>query len=172
MLYTYSVITPIKTLVLTASETHLVAISWANEGHQRLRLPETTPEPNHPLLRKAATQLDEYFAGIREDFDIPLAFMTGTPFQRRVWQELSAIPYGETRSYADIALAIGNPKAVRAVGMANHHNPISIIIPCHRVIGKDGSLTGYAGGLDAKTWLLEKEKLSVSPIIPKRNSVG
>lgn len=172
MLYTYSVSTPVQTLVLTASDTHLVAISWVKEEYQRLRLPASAPGLDQPLLRKTAAQLDEYFAGIRRDFDIPLTFITGTPFQRRVWQELSAIPYGETRSYADIAAAIGNPKAVRAVGMANHHNPISIIIPCHRVIGKDGSLTGYAGGLDAKTWLLAQEKSSIQSTIPKRNSLG
>ena len=110
-----------------------------------------------PLIKKAAAQLSEYFAGKRTKFDLPLA-PAGTEFQRSVWQALQAIPFGETRSYGDIAARIGNPKACRAVGMANNRNPIVIIIPCHRVIGRDGSLTGYGGGLDVKQYLLDLEK--------------
>ena len=104
----------------------------------------------------AARQLAEYFAGRRREFDLPLD-LRGTDFQKCCWRELSKIPYGETRSYADIARAIGNPLAVRAVGLANGQNPIAIIVPCHRVIGSDGSLTGYGGGLEAKRKLLELE---------------
>ena len=109
------------------------------------------------LLDACAVQLREYFDGKRKIFDLPLK-PEGTEFQLKDWNALREIPYGETRSYKDIAIAIGNPKACRAVGTANHNNPISIIIPCHRVIGSDGSLTGYGGGLDKKTYLLELEQ--------------
>jgi len=109
------------------------------------------------LLKNTAKQLDEYFTGKRKKFDIPLN-LKGTEFQVKVWEALKTIPYGETRSYGELAARIGNPKACRAVGMANNHNPVSIIIPCHRVIGCKGSLTGYAGGLKIKQQLLELEK--------------
>ncbi len=112
------------------------------------------------LLKKVVKELDEYFSGKRKTFDIPISF-NGTEFQKKVWNALLEIPYGETRSYKDIAEHIGNPKACRAVGMANHNNPISIIVPCHRVIGKNGSLTGYAGGLDMKNYLLQLEKSNI-----------
>ncbi|MBQ5703191.1 MAG: methylated-DNA--[Peptococcaceae bacterium] len=101
-------------------------------------------------------QLEEYFAGLRAAFSLPLA-PEGTDFQKAVWRELENIPYGETRTYGQIARALGNPKTSRAVGMANHKNPVAIMIPCHRVIGADGSLTGYAGGLDIKETLLRLE---------------
>lgn len=107
-------------------------------------------------LSDALLQLKQYFAGTRREFDLDLA-PQGTPFQQRVWQELRAIPFGSTASYGAIAQCIGNPKACRAVGMANSRNPIPIIIPCHRVIGKDGSLTGFSGGLDVKKQLLDLE---------------
>lgn len=110
-----------------------------------------------PLLREAARQLDEYFRGSRRQFTLPLQ-MHRTPFQCAVWQMLQQIPYGETRSYREVAVGIGNPKAVRAVGMANHRNPFLIIVPCHRVIGSGGSLTGYAAGLDMKRFLLQLER--------------
>jgi len=109
-----------------------------------------------PLLEQAERQLAEYFAGERREFDLPLN-PQGTAFQKEVWKALQEIPYGETRSYGEIACAVGREKAFRAVGMANHNNPISIIIPCHRVIGADGSLTGYGGGLDKKRFLLQLE---------------
>jgi len=109
-----------------------------------------------PLIKKAANQIDEYFNGKRKIFDLPLV-LHGTDFQVSVWKALQKIPYGKTRSYGEIAAAIGNPKASRAVGMANNRNPISIIVPCHRVIGSNGSLTGYAGGLEVKKRLLELE---------------
>jgi len=101
-------------------------------------------------------QLGEYFAGRRRTFDIPLV-LQGTDFQKRVWQQLLAIPFGQMVSYLDIARALGNPKAVRAVGAANGHNPVSIVVPCHRVVGSDGSLVGYGGGLERKEWLLRHE---------------
>lgn len=109
------------------------------------------------LLERASRQLEEYFAGKRKQFDLPLS-LWGTEFQRQVWAALRDIPYGETRSYGQIAQAVGRPKAVRAVGMANHRNPISIIVPCHRVVGADGSLTGYGGGLENKKFLLALER--------------
>jgi methylated-DNA-[protein]-cysteine S-methyltransferase len=115
-----------------------------------------------PLIRKAARQLEEYFAGKRKEFDLPLA-LRGTDFQVSVWKALQSIPAGETRTYGDIAALIGKPKACRAVGMANNRNPIPIIVPCHRVIGRDGSLTGYGGGLSVKQYLLELEKASFRP---------
>jgi len=116
-----------------------------------------------PLLQKAAFQMREYLRGERKNFDLPLA-PEGTSFQRQVWKALQAIPYGETRSYKDIAVVIGKPKAMRAVGMANHHNPISFIIPCHRVIGANGSLVGYGGGLELKKKLLDLEKTFLNPL--------
>ena len=127
----------------------------------RLWLPGTLPDlrvrgEETPLLRAAREELLAYFAGERRDFDLPLA-PAGTDFQRAVWEALRAIPYGQTRTYGEIAAAVGRPKAVRAVGQANHVNPLPIFIPCHRVVGKGGALTGYAGGLDLKRALLALE---------------
>ena len=127
----------------------------------RLWLPGTLPDlrgrgEETPLLRAAQEALLSYFAGERRDFDLPLA-PAGTDFQRAVWEALRAIPYGRTRTYGEIAAAVGRPKAVRAVGQANHVNPLPIFIPCHRVVGKNGALTGYAGGLDLKRALLALE---------------
>lgn len=118
-------------------------------------------EPRHEitsiaLLATTITQLSEYFAGVRKQFDLPLV-LQGTAFQQRVWQQLLTVPYGQTVSYQEIANALGNPKAVRAVGAANGQNPLSIIAPCHRIIGSNGSLIGYGGGLWRKEWLLKHE---------------
>ena len=113
--------------------------------------------PSTPLLRQTAAELREYFAGERHEFTVPLA-PKGTPFQQKIWAALQTIPYGETRSYKDIAAAVGNEKACRAVGMANNRNPLPIFIPCHRVVGSSGKLIGYAGGLDVKMFLLDLEK--------------
>lgn len=113
--------------------------------------------PPVAVLQEAADQLTAYFDGKLQQFDLPLA-PEGTAFRQKVWQALLQIPFGQTTSYLDIARAIGNPKAVRAVGGANHHNPISIVIPCHRVIGANGKLTGYGGGLWRKEWLLQHER--------------
>jgi methylated-DNA-[protein]-cysteine S-methyltransferase len=110
----------------------------------------------HPLLAEAATQLDAWFEGRRLDFELPLA-LEGTDFQRAVWAALRALPYGATTSYAELARAVGRPKAVRAVGAANGRNPISLIVPCHRVIGASGALTGYRFGVERKRWLLAHE---------------
>lgn len=127
----------------------------------RLWLPNALPDnrgrgEESPLLRAARTQLLEYLSGARRSFDLPLD-PAGTAFQRSVWEALRAIPYGQTRTYGEIAAAVGRPRAVRAVGQANHVNPLPIFIPCHRVMGKNGALTGYAGGLDLKSALLALE---------------
>ena len=124
---------------------------------ERTQAPEEWTREESGLIKRAAGQLREYFAGTRREFDLPLA-PAGTGFQLRDWEALRGIPYGETCSYKEIAAAIGNPKACRAVGMANNRNPISIFIPCHRVVGADGKLVGYGGGLDAKRYLLELEQ--------------
>jgi O-6-methylguanine DNA methyltransferase len=117
----------------------------------------TLERGTHPLLERLRSQLAEYFDGRRRVFDVPLRF-AGTPFQERVWNRLLTIPYGEVRSYLDLARDLGDVKAVRAVGGANGSNPISILVPCHRVIGADGSIVGYGGGLDRKEWLLALER--------------
>lgn len=122
--------------------------------------PEAGLDSPTPLLRQAARQLEEYFAGRRKIFDLPLN-PQGTPFQQKVWRALCAVPYGQTASYGRIAAAVGSPKACRAVGMANHANPVAIFIPCHRIIGSNGSLTGYGGGLEIKRALLALEAANV-----------
>ena len=121
------------------------------------KTPDGFDKAETPLIKKAAAQFDEYFNCKRKVFDLPLK-LNGTDFQIDVWKALQTIPFGETRSYGEIARLIGNPKAVRAVGMANNRNPIVIIVPCHRVIGHDGGLTGYGGGLELKRRLLELEQ--------------
>lgn len=144
---------PIGALTLVASSQALVTLHMGEPGPS---FDDAIERPN-PLLDRASAQLDEYFAGTRERFDVPLA-PEGTDFQRRVWAVLQTIPFGVTWSYAQVARALGQVSAVRAVGAANGRNPIGIVIPCHRVIGADGSLTGYGGGLPRKRWLLAHEK--------------
>jgi len=148
---------PVGQLQLVASAEALVAVLWDCEKPNRVKQATLIEDPEHPILKAAKTQLEEYFVGQRTGFDVPLDF-AGTPFQKSVWQALLRIPYGETRTYRDIALEIGNPKAVRAVGAANGRNPISIIAPCHRVIGMNGALVGFAGGLARKEILLKIEQ--------------
>lgn len=147
---------PVGTLKLVASDTGLAAILWPNDDPARVRLGAPIEDDAHPVLLEAERQLREYFEGHRKTFDLKLDF-NGTEFQRKVWSALLTIPYGETRSYAQIARQIGRPDAVRAVGAANGKNPISIVAPCHRVIGSSGQLTGFAGGLEAKAFLLAHE---------------
>lgn len=147
---------PVGRLTLVASDKGLTAILWENEKANRVPLAEMHEDAQHPVLRETMRQLQEYFAGTRKSFSVPLDFQ-GTEFQKKVWNALLTIPFGETRSYADIANQVKSPKAVRAVGAANGKNPISIIAPCHRVIGSNGDLTGFAGGLAAKTLLLSLE---------------
>ena len=148
---------PVGKLKLVASDAGLAAILWENDREDRVRLGAMTERPDHPVLVETKRQLDDYFAGKRTQFDLPLDFH-GTDFQKSVWAALLTIPAGETRSYAEIAAQIGRPSACRAVGAANGKNPISIVAPCHRVIGSDGSLTGFAGGLEGKKFLLDLER--------------
>lgn len=159
MRYTIQITTPIGPLLLAEENNALAEISFAvkePKTFQAGRQAESV-EQETPLLLETKRELEEYFAGTRRTFDIPLS-MRGTSFQKQVWKQLLTVPYGETITYGEIAARIGNPRAGRAVGMANHHNPIPIIVPCHRVIGADGRLTGYGGGLPIKEKLLELEK--------------
>jgi methylated-DNA-[protein]-cysteine S-methyltransferase len=148
---------PVGQLTLIGSDAGLSAVLWPNDPPARVRRDGVRESADHPLLRMARVQLQDYFDGARTRFDLPLDFI-GTDFQCAVWRALLDIPFGQTRSYAQIAAAIGRPKAVRAVGAANGRNPISIIAPCHRVVGSNGALTGFAGGLEAKAFLLDLEK--------------
>jgi methylated-DNA-[protein]-cysteine S-methyltransferase len=147
---------PVGLLTLVANAHGLAAVLWENDDPKRVHLSPLLEETSHPVLLEAERQLHDYFNGKREKFSLMLDF-TGTEFQRKVWDALLTIPFGETRSYAQIAEQIGNPNAVRAVGAANGKNPISIIAPCHRVIGSNGKLTGFAGGMEAKAFLLKLE---------------
>ncbi|PNU06658.1 methylated-DNA--[protein]-cysteine S-methyltransferase [Novosphingobium guangzhouense] len=147
---------PVGELTLVGGDAGLSAVLWENDRPERVPLGPLIDE-EHPVLAIAKVQLGEYFADARRVFDLPLDFR-GTDFQRSVWAALLEIPFGETRSYGEIARALGSPGASRAVGAANGRNPISIIAPCHRVIGKSGSLTGFAGGIETKAWLLAMEE--------------
>ena len=147
---------PVGQLTLVASGDGLAAILWENDRVGRVPLIIDGEDAAHPVLVETERQLGEYFAGRRTTFAVPLD-VVGTEFQRRVWSALLTIPFGETRSYAQIARQVGSPMAVRAVGAANGRNPVSIIAPCHRVIGSTGKLTGFAGGLDTKARLLALE---------------
>jgi len=147
---------PVGRLTLVASGDGLAAILWEKDNPRHLPLNITGEDASHPVLVETERQLTEYFAGTRKTFALKLDFV-GTEFQLKVWRALLDIPFGETRSYAQIAREIGNPSAVRAVGAANGRNPIPLIAPCHRVIGSDGSLTGFGGGLEAKARLLALE---------------
>lgn len=151
MLCFKTISSPIGSLTLTEQDGALCRLDFGCESG----LAQATPGDS-PLLALAETQLREYFAGSRREFSIPLA-LSGTPFQQKVWAELSKIPYGVVCTYGDLARAIGMPQAFRAVGGANHRNPVSIIVPCHRVIGQDRSLIGYGGGLQVKEFLLKLE---------------
>jgi methylated-DNA-[protein]-cysteine S-methyltransferase len=149
-------VSPVGALTLVGSDRGLAAVLWENDRPGRVRLNIVGEDRDHPVLIEAERQLHEYFTGGRTVFTVPLDFV-GTAFQIEVWRALLDIPFGETRSYGDIATRLGKPSAMRAVGAANGKNPISIIAPCHRVIGADGELTGFAGGLDTKAFLLALE---------------
>ena len=145
---------PLGTVTLQANEQGLLGV-WF-ETHTTKPEDLGIQEDSFPIFQSVKEQLERYFAGDAVQFDVPIA-AKGTPFQQSVWHALTTIPYGETWSYAQLADAIGNPKAVRAVGLANGKNPVSVIVPCHRVIGKNGKLTGYAGGIERKQRLLAIE---------------
>jgi methylated-DNA-[protein]-cysteine S-methyltransferase len=156
-LYYKTIPSPVGELKLVASDKGLVAVLWENDKPNRVRLSDLQENNRHAILLKAEQQLNEYFARKRREFSITLD-MRGTRFQNDVWNALLAIPFGETRSYGQLAKQLGKPQASRAVGAANGRNPVSIIVPCHRVIGSSGKLTGFAGGLDTKAHLLDLEK--------------
>lgn len=155
--YSYKTMpSPVGRLKLVASAHGLAAILWEKEDPKRVRLGPLTEDKNHPVLLETERQLNDYFAGKRKAFSVPFDFV-GTTFQKRVWEALMTIPFGKTPSYGEIARQIGRPEAARAVGAAIGRNPISIIVPCHRVIGSNGKLTGFAGGLETKASLLKLE---------------
>jgi methylated-DNA-[protein]-cysteine S-methyltransferase len=147
---------PVGKLKLIASGHALVAVLWEREPPDRVKLDAPMLAPEHPILIATERQLNEYFAGARIEFDLPIE-PRGSKFQKKVWRALRKIPFGQTRSYLELAKALGSAGASRAVGLANGKNPLSIIVPCHRVIGSDGSLTGFAGGLETKAALLALE---------------
>jgi methylated-DNA-[protein]-cysteine S-methyltransferase len=153
---------PIGGLKLVASDRGLAAILWEDDNPRRVRLANVVENTEHRMLLRTEKELNEYFSGKRKAFTVPLD-MRGTHFQKQVWDALLGIPYGETRTYGQLANQLGNPKATRAVGAANGRNPIAIIVPCHRVIGFDRKLIGFAGGLDAKAHLLRLECQSNCP---------
>ena len=155
--YTY-LESPIGRLLLQTDGAALTGLTMDVAGRSPHGLTEATEDASAGPLPQAVHQLSEYFSGQRRDFDLPLR-LHGTEFQQRVWQVLKQIPYGQTWSYGELARSVGNPAASRAVGLANGRNPISILVPCHRVIGADGSLTGYGGGVERKRWLLCHEGL-------------
>ena len=150
---------PVGELTLVAGDQGLVAILWPNDDPDRVRLGARRAQPDHPVLVQAHAELTAYFAGERQSFSVPFDFR-GTDFQKAIWAALLTIPFGETRSYGDIASQIGRPTASRAVRAANGRNPISIMAPCHRVVGANGALTGFAGGIETKSWLLDFERRS------------
>lgn len=148
---------PLGPMMLAATEAGLAGAWFDDQRHLPEGARDWPAQPSHPLLRQAIAQLDDYFAGQRQDFDLPLDLRGGTAFQQSVWRALRAIPRGQTLSYGALAQRIGKPAAVRAVGAAVGRNPASVVVPCHRVLGQGGALTGYAGGLARKTALLQLE---------------
>ena len=157
----YETNTPIGKIGIATTEnnSHITDLTWESDL-ENLKMENNFQVCETDLIKRAKKQLFEYFEKKRKNFNLPL-LKVGTPFQSLVWNTLEKIPYGETRSYKDIAIAIGNPKAVRAVGMANNQNKIAIFTPCHRVIGADGKLVGYGGGLHIKRFLLELEGIKI-----------
>ena len=147
---------PVGTLKLIASDQGLAGVWFERSRPERVKTRTDVENPTHPILVETERQLREYFAGRRRTFDLALDFV-GTPFQRAVWKALLTIPFGQTRTYGEVAKQVGRPSASRAVGAANGRNPVSIVAPCHRVIGSTGALTGFGGGLDVKERLLRLE---------------
>lgn len=155
--YAYKIIpSPVGDLRLVANDEALIAVLWENGRSKPMRLGNLVQNDHHPVLLETERQLKEYFRGKRKAFSLKLELI-GTKFQKDVWEMLLAIPFGETRSYGELARQLGNPRATRAVGAANGRNPIPIVVPCHRVIGASGKLTGFGGGLNVKAHLLELE---------------
>lgn len=147
---------PVGELQIVATNDALLAVLWPDEREDRVTFDDDLTPGSNLVTRATTTQLDEYFSGVRRNFDLPLD-LRGTEFQQQVWRSLPEIPYGETSTYAKQAAAIGRPRAIRAVGSANGRNPLSIVLPCHRIVASNGSLAGFAGGLETKRWLLDHE---------------
>ncbi len=167
-MYTTIYNSPVGPLTVVGSDAGLRAILWPTEKAGRVRLPSTTARDDHPILVATANQLGQYFAGDLRQFDLPLD-PHGTVFQVKAWRALADIPFGQRTSYAEQARRLGHPNAVRAIGSANGRNPLSIVLPCHRVVATSGALTGFAGGLDIKRWLLDFEAsmaLTARPNLP------
>ena len=156
---------PVGELTLVASNTHLLAVLWEQDKEaDRVKIERGLEDNIHPILCAAEVQLNEYFSKQRKEFDLPVQF-TGSEFQQKVWNMLQQIPYGKKITYLQIAQQLGDRNATRAVGLANGKNPISIIVPCHRVIGASGKLTGFAGGLENKAFLLDLEQEHRTPTL-------
>lgn len=158
---------PLGPMLVAARDGALVGVWFDGQRHQPPPDAQWHERPAVPLLRRAVAELAEYFAGARTAFDLPLA-PAGTPFQRAVWTAIAAVPCGATISYAELAARAGRPAAVRAAGAATGRNPLSIVVPCHRIVGAGGALTGYAGGLDRKRALLALEQRAVASSVPRR----
>ena len=148
--------TPLGTVLATAAGGFITSVNFIDAKYTKPIDPEWTQDPDSPALKECAAQLGDYFGGKRRSFDLPLA-PEGTPFQKRVWQEIARVPFGATLTYSELAARAGAAGSARAAGAATGRNPIAVIVPCHRIVGSDGSLTGYAGGLERKTKLLEIE---------------
>jgi len=165
-LYTSALSSPVGLLTIVVSHEGVRAVLWPNDNPKRVPIVDAADQPDHPIIAAATKQLDEYFAGDRQDFDLPLD-PVGTEFQQSAWRSLRTIPYGTTVSYGEQAERMGDKRKARAVGAANGRNPISIVVPCHRVVGAGGELTGFAGGVESKAWLLDHE-WSVLGVGPKK----
>jgi len=161
-LFSAMIDSPVGRLTIVASDAGLRAVLWPDDD-DRVRLAAAEPDSDHPVVAATAAQLGEYFAGERQEFDLPLDAV-GTEFQRSAWEALRTIPYGATVSYGEQAARMGDRRKARAVGAANGRNPISIVVPCHRVVGSNGALTGFAGGVDTKAWLLQHEQAVTSGV--------
>jgi O-6-methylguanine DNA methyltransferase len=176
-LYYHVMKSPLGLLFLSASDRGLCAVHYMDKrslkrtlAKENERYPGAAWTPSLVRLKNVVDQLNAYFLGTLTDFRIPVD-PVGKPFQMRVWEELRKIPYGETRSYGEIAKLLGQPRSARAVGLANHDNPIAIIVPCHRVVGADGRLTGYGGGLPRKRWLLQHEAQQLTGTVPRQGDL-
>lgn len=156
-IFTAHISSPIGTMRLAARDDRLIGCDFLDRLGPKDALPGAEERPDDPFLAQVRAQLEAWFAGQRRTFDVPCDLSAGTAFQQAVWLAIAEVPYGATTSYRALAEGLGAPKAVRAVGAATGRNPVSIIIPCHRILGSNGSLTGYAGGLDRKRWLLDHE---------------
>jgi methylated-DNA-[protein]-cysteine S-methyltransferase len=158
--YTYLKTKLLGDLLLVATSTHLIGVYFPNHKHGPKQPCDWELNPEHPILRRAGKEIQEYLGGERTSFSVPITF-EGTDFQREIWRQIALIPFGKTITYTELARRANTSKAVRAAGAATGKNPLSIIVPCHRIIGKYGSMTGFAGGLDRKKSLLKIEAVKV-----------